>query len=558
MAERSEADPSSDWPAGPKGPSEPPACDITEDLRTATMDDILTGDIRPVRRAPPPPRSKPAVQQPRNDDLLVIQSQGGPSCKVPPPRRNANGISRSTSMPLSTSSQKKKVPPPRPPPPKLTPEKAHPIFHRLHKFSVRKKSPHLQEQNGTSSKGVVGGLFGRVRPPPSRPKPSSAHNSISVPSTPVTEAALIDFSSPPGSPTTRSGSDGLSVNSFGSESSSGNQSSGFDDSFDPFGSILDQNHFVPPKKVGVSSFYTGQFAGDNAQTQPCVTEDQDPFEMLARRLDSVSSTPNQQPASASSQIQANPMVLPHNSAQPSTQNVNTGKSEQKANYRPTIIRTKAPVTSSHVESAGGTGNTNKNQQYPGVAEDICSIDWGAGSRPGGVNIIDQTIPEEPPPLPPRPEAEEEDQDRPYGIAEFDFEASQQDDLSFKSGDLIQLLYRMNDDWLFGRCGHKEGMFPQSFIKIVVPLAGEQAYPDSSASSSITKTSSSEASNTSNVVTALYTFQAETPEDLTIMEGSRVCVTGRISEEWLYGECEGRVGQFPANFIDQIPQGLLQM
>lgn len=438
-------------------------------------------------------------------------------------------------MPLSTSSQKKKVPPPRPPPPK--------------------KSPHQQEQNGTSSKSVVGGLFGRVRPPPSRPKPSSAHNSMSVPSTPVTEAALIDFSSPPGSPTTRSGSDGLSVNSFGSESSSGNQSSGFDDSFDPFGSILDQNHFVPPKKVGVSSFYTGQFAGDNAQTQPSVADNQDPFEMLARRLDSVSSTPNQQSASASSQMQTNPMVLPHNSAQPSTQNM---KSEQKANYRPTIIRTKAPVTSSHVESAGGTGNTNKNQQYPGAAEDICSIDWGAGSRPGGVNIIDQTIPEEPPPLPPRPEAEEEDQDRPYGIAEFDFEASQQDDLSFKSGDLIQLLYRMNDDWLFGRCGHKEGMFPQSFIKIVVPLAGEQAYPDSSASSSNTKTSSSETSNTSNVVTALYTFQAETSEDLTIMEGSRLCVTGRISEEWLYGECEGRVGQFPANFIDRIPQGLLQM
>lgn len=44
----------------------------------------------------------------------------------------------------------------------------------------------------------------------------------------------------------------------------------------------------------------------------------------------------------------------------------------------------------------------------------------------------------------------------------------------------------------------------------------------------------------------------------LQEGSRLCVTGRISEEWLYGECEGRVGQFPANFIDRIPQGLLQM
>lgn len=33
------------------------------------------------------------------------------------------------------------------------------------------------------------------------------------------------------------------------------------------------------------------------------------------------------------------------------------------------------------------------------------------------------------------------------------------------GDVVQLLYRVSDDWLFGRCGPKEGMFPQCFIKV---------------------------------------------------------------------------------------------
>lgn len=54
------------------------------------------------------------------------------------------------------------------------------------------------------------------------------------------------------------------------------------------------------------------------------------------------------------------------------------------------------------------------------------------------------------------------------------------------------------------------------LQIVVPLAGEQVNPDSSAPSSIAKSSSVETVDTSNVVTALYTFQAETSEDLTIM------------------------------------------
>lgn len=33
------------------------------------------------------------------------------------------------------------------------------------------------------------------------------------------------------------------------------------------------------------------------------------------------------------------------------------------------------------------------------------------------------------------------------------------------GDVVQLLYRVNEDWLFGRCGLKEGIFPQNFIKV---------------------------------------------------------------------------------------------
>nr|XP_053627544.1 uncharacterized protein LOC128685083 isoform X1 [Cherax quadricarinatus] len=550
------------------------------------MDDLLTGDIRPVRRAPPPPKYRPVGPQPRNDALLVIQSEEntGPrpvpraSMKFPSQRTSHNGLPRSASLPLTNGIQKK-PPPPRPPPPKFnqsqpTLERPHPIFQRLHKFSVRKKTHHqLEPNNSSKSSNVVGGMFGKLRgPPPSRPRPSPVHNTVSAPSTPVCEASLIDFSSPPGSPTTRSGSDGLSVNSFGSESSTGNQSSGFDDIFDPFGSIQEPNAFIPPVRVGGSSFYSSAPA---AHTGTEINENQDPFDMLARRADlnnvqthkpQVSAMPTQNTSHSSTFISS--------LRQSATQN-NYSKSEQK-NFRPTIIRPKAPVSSSQVESAGDS-SISMISQY----SDLGSIDWSAASKGSSTNvksssgwdagttsIIAQTIPEEPPPLPPRPEAEDEDEDRPHGIAEFDFVASQSGDLDFKIGDVIQLLYRINEEWLFGRCGLKEGMFPQAFVKIIVPLAGEDPPADSSSQSapvSVIEAAnapwfgiSSANSASSQAVKVLYTFQAEAPEDLTIHEGSVVHVLARLNDQWLYGECNGKCGQFPGNFVDRIPPNLLQM
>ncbi|XP_069170287.1 SH3 domain-containing protein 19 isoform X2 [Procambarus clarkii] len=521
--------------------------------------------IRPVRRAPPPPKFRPMGPQPRNDDLLVIQTEGE---EIPRPvprasrlssrRTNQNGLSRSASLPLANS-MLKKVPPPRPPPPKFNPSQ---------------KGHHQLEHNGSSkSSSIVGGMFGKLRgPPPSRPRHSPAHGTTSAPSTPVCEASLIDFSSPPSSPTTRSGSDGLSVNSFGSESSTGNQSLGFDDIFDPFGSIQDASTFVPPRKVGGSSFFSYAPA---ACTVSETNENQDPFDMLARRAD-MNSIQLNKPKNPAVPIQNSP--LPSTISSTITQSANqfsSNKQEQK-NFRPTIIRPKAPVSSSLVESAGDS-NINMNNHYL----ELGSVDWSVATKGSstsvvksssgwdtGTTIIDQTILEEPPPLPPRPEAEDEDEDRPHGIAEFDFVANHSGDLDFKVGDVIQLLYRINDEWLFGRCGLKEGMFPQAFVKIVVPLAGEQ--PPAELSSQSTSTSvintgssiqsgiSNASSGSSQVVTAVYTFQAEAPEDLTIHEGSEVHVIGRLNDQWLYGQCNGKYGQFPGNFVDRIPPNLPQM
>lgn len=39
------------------------------------------------------------------------------------------------------------------------------------------------------------------------------------------------------------------------------------------------------------------------------------------------------------------------------------------------------------------------------------------------------------------------------------------------------------------------------------------------------------------------------------ENDLVTVLYRINEDWLYGEIDGRRGQFPSNFLEYIPDNL---
>ena len=84
-----------------------------------------------------------------------------------------------------------------------------------------------------------------------------------------------------------------------------------------------------------------------------------------------------------------------------------------------------------------------------------------------------------------------DSNEPYGIALYDFSATHPDDLALKEGDIVQLVKKVNDDWLEGRIGNRQGIFPVNFIDIKISLAGLS----------------------DNVVTALYTFPGENSDDL---------------------------------------------
>lgn len=48
---------------------------------------------------------------------------------------------------------------------------------------------------------------------------------------------------------------------------------------------------------------------------------------------------------------------------------------------------------------------------------------------------------------------------------YDFEGSSPDDLVFYEGEIITIISQVDADWLKGRIGDREGIFPMNFVQI---------------------------------------------------------------------------------------------
>lgn len=397
-----------------------------------------------------------------------------------------NKLSRSQS--LGKIGEKKK-PPPRPPPPKTVP--------KLTQNNARKQPTQLlsnlfNRKSGRSKNG--NGLAGQLT------DSSSLQNAVTVPS-----GALIDLHSPPSSPTltTRSSSDCVSIDSFGSDgnapaiNSSGSQvESGFEDDFDFF----------------MASGATTPNAADP-------WGDLDPF-AVPHRTSPHSSVP--------------PTIFELSNEDPRSRHQSLNYSE-KISLPPTIIRAK------NNKPARPPPPTKVAMPPSHSSQDIePPLDWSppmpsCPPPPPPPEVLE--VLQNGPKLPPRPTtllSDGMEKKKPYCIAQYDYEAGHPDDLSFKVNDVIILTDRVNEEWLRGRLKGKEGMFPASFVNVIVPLEDSADGLEHHAS-----------------VIALYTFKPETWDDLPFQEGDCVRVLRRINDDWLYGECNGRRGQFPSSFVSDV-------
>ncbi|KRG01248.1 uncharacterized protein Dmoj_GI23087, isoform B [Drosophila mojavensis] len=145
---------------------------------------------------------------------------------------------------------------------------------------------------------------------------------------------------------------------------------------------------------------------------------------------------------------------------------------------------------------------------------------------------------------------------PYAIALYDFDGVEEGDLSFRENEKIYLLEQPTAEWFRGRSRTGcEGLFPVNYVEVKVPLGGSAAAGATHTQSQSQERQQQQRQQQLSTARCLYNFPGEVEGDLPLRENEIVNILYRINEDWLYGEVNGRQGQFPANFLEYVPDNL---
>ncbi|XP_059577972.1 SH3 domain-containing protein 19 isoform X3 [Alligator mississippiensis] len=135
-----------------------------------------------------------------------------------------------------------------------------------------------------------------------------------------------------------------------------------------------------------------------------------------------------------------------------------------------------------------------------------------------------------------------DTNTPHAIVLHDFPAEHADDLDLHSGDSIFLLERIDKEWYRGKCGNRTGIFPASFVKVIVDVPEEANKRKISFSSVCIK---------GPRCIARFEYIGDQKDELSFVEGEIIILKEYVNEEWAKGELKGASGIFPLNFVEII-------
>lgn len=105
------------------------------------------------------------------------------------------------------------------------------------------------------------------------------------------------------------------------------------------------------------------------------------------------------------------------------------------------------------------------------------------------------------------------------------------ELSFKSGDIIMILEKENENWWLGSCNGKSGLVPANYLT----LEGEEEFFDED--------------DEEFTATALFDFTAENEGELSFRKGDIIILLDIEDDVWWKGQLNGKVGMLPANHVE---------
>uniref|UniRef100_U3I730 SH3 domain containing 19 n=1 Tax=Anas platyrhynchos platyrhynchos TaxID=8840 RepID=U3I730_ANAPP len=131
---------------------------------------------------------------------------------------------------------------------------------------------------------------------------------------------------------------------------------------------------------------------------------------------------------------------------------------------------------------------------------------------------------------------------PHAVVLHDFSAEHADDLDLRSGDTVCLLEKIDAEWYRGKCGNRTGIFPASFVKVVIDVPEEGKRKKIPCSSPSIK---------GPRCIARFEYIGDQRDELSFSEGETIILKEYVNEEWAKGELRGASGIFPLNFVEII-------
>ncbi|XP_070770020.1 F-BAR and double SH3 domains protein 1-like [Enoplosus armatus] len=139
---------------------------------------------------------------------------------------------------------------------------------------------------------------------------------------------------------------------------------------------------------------------------------------------------------------------------------------------------------------------------------------------------------------------------------YSYQASQSDELSVMEGEELQVIEDGDmEDWLkvCNSCG-QVGYIPERYVQFLC-LPAEDATQLDSSFSSTSSTGIKERAGSGGVARALYSYQAQTAEELSFQEGALIhlirCPHGEVDDGFWEGELNGRIGVFPSLVVELV-------
>ncbi|XP_036750163.2 sorbin and SH3 domain-containing protein 2 isoform X12 [Manis pentadactyla] len=128
-------------------------------------------------------------------------------------------------------------------------------------------------------------------------------------------------------------------------------------------------------------------------------------------------------------------------------------------------------------------------------------------------------------------------------AVYDFKAQTSKELSFKKGDTVYILRKIDQNWYEGEHRGRVGIFPISYVeKLVPPEKAQPARPPPPAQP-----------GEIGEAIAKYNFSADTNVELSLRKGDRVILLKRVDQNWYEGKIPGtnRQGIFPVSYVEVV-------